>query len=354
MKYGPLDEFIERLRGAVPTNPPVLEHLRIAGNPVLVRFACPALSNLLTRSIRHLRENFSSPPDLVIDCWSTDEIPAPGLAGETIEAGMFHFERNGLQLAWDSPDGALAIYDPVVNHAWMRFGPVDSVSNYEVARPFRKILHWWASDRSLQVIHAGAVGNTRGGVLLAGRSGSGKSTTALACLAGGLNYAADDYCLVEPGKPPLVHSLYLSGAGNARTADLVPSLRDALLSAPRLPGHDSAKHLIFADAIAPHSVTPGFPLRAIVVPRITGGTTSRMEPISAAESLRALAPSTLLQLPGQRAAGLARLAELVRGVPSWRLCLGSDPRTAVDVLAGLLAQDDDSGGGKKNHIPCPA
>ncbi len=350
MTNGTLDDFIERLRGPVPGTPPVLEHLRIAGRPVLVRFGSQALAELLTRSIRHLREEFSSPPDFVIDCWSTAETC---LSGESIKSGIFHLEKEGIQLTWDAPDGPLAIYDPSRNHAWMRFGPVDSVSNYEVARPFRKILHWWAADRSLQIIHAGAVGDTCGGVLLAGRSGSGKSTTALACLAGGLKYAADDYCLVEPGERPRLHSLYLSGVANARTADLVPTLRHALLSAPTMPGQDSAKHLIFSDEIAPSSVTLGFPLRAIVVPRITGSDSTRLEPLSAAECLRALAPSTLLQLPGQRAEGLARLANLVRSIPSWTLCLGNDPRSAVDVLANLLAQPEDSALSRKIPTPCP-
>jgi hypothetical protein len=347
---GTLDDFIERLRGPVPGTPPVLEHLRIAGKPVLVRFGSRELAKLLRRSIRHLREEFSSPPDLVIDCWSTAEVC---LAGESIASGIFHLEREGIQLTWDAPDGPLTIYDPLRNHAWMRFGKLDSVSNYEVARPFRKILHWWAVDRSLQMIHAGAIGDSKGGVLLAGRSGSGKSTTALACLAGGLKYAADDYCLVEPGERSHLHSLYLSGVANARTADLVPTLRHVLLSAPTMPGQDSAKHLIFSDEIAPSSVTLGFPLRAILVPRITGGDTSRLEPLSAAECLRALAPSTLFQLPGQRAEGLARLASLVRSIPAWTLCLGNDPRGAVDVITNLLAQPDDSALARKNPTPCP-
>jgi hypothetical protein len=235
----------------------------------------------------------------------------------------------------------------------MRFGPVDSVSNYEVGRPFRKIFHWWAADRSLQVIHAGAIGDTEGGVLLAGRSGSGKSTTALAGLAGGLKYAADDYCLVEPGERPQLHSLYLSGAGNERTAELLPTLRDSLLSAPRLPGLDIGKHLIFCDDIAPSSVTPGFPLRAILVPRVTGGDTTHLEPLSPAESLRALAPSTLLQLPGQRAESLARLANLVRSIPSWSLRLGNDPRAAVDEIRALLARLGGSVRSQEIQTPCP-
>lgn len=347
MKDRPLDHFIDRLRGPVPELSAEGEPLRIAGKPVLVRWDSPALANLLTRSIRHLRENFSSTPDLVVDCWCVEQ-GAAGIPVEWTGAGTFHIEREGIQLAWESPGGPLAIYDRSRNHAWMRFGPVDSISSWEAATPFRKILHWWAADRSLQFIHAAAIGDSRGGALLVGRSGSGKSTTALACLAGGLGYAGDDYCLVESGPLPQVHSLYLSAKGNAQTAALLPTLREALNSAPLA---FEGKSIVFADDISPSSISSGFPLRVIVVPRITGASTSRLEPLSPAESLRALAPSTLLQLPGQRAAGLARLAELVRSVPSWMLCLGNDPRTAVDVLTDILARHGAPADSQKNQIP---
>jgi hypothetical protein len=107
-----------------------------------------------------------------------------------------------------------------------------------------------------------------------------------------------------------------------------------------MPAQDSAKHLIFADEVAPAAVTPGFPLRAIVIPQITGGNRSHLHPLSAADALRALAPSTVLQLPGKRSEGLTQLALLVRSVPSWQLRLGADPRTAVDALADFLAGPD--------------
>lgn len=328
-----LGGFIDRVRGPVPASPAVTERLVIAERPVLVRFGSLPLAELLARSMRHLRQPFPGPADLVIDCWTGEagmEADAPGGWGD---GGLSYLERESIHLTWEPPGGPLVIYDRDRRHAWMRFGPLDSIMNWEVATPFRKIMHWWAADRSLQLIHAAAVGDARGGVLLVGRSGSGKSTTALACLAAGLGYAGDDYCLVRPGTPPRVHGLYLSGKSHARTADLLPGLRERLLSAQRI---DEGKSIVFADEIAPSSVALGFPLVAVVVPRITGGDRSRLEPISAAESLRALAPSTVLQMPGKRAAGLARLADLVRSVPSWRLFLGKDPGTAVDVLADLL------------------
>lgn len=336
MNHTSSDDLLAPIRGPVPASPAVTERLRIAGRSVLIRYGDQMLAELLTRSMRHLRDYAASAPDLSIDCWTVAAGLAASRPGGCPVRGLTYMERGTTHLTWDPPVGPLVIYDRERHRAWIRFGPVDSILNWEVARPFRKILHWWAADCHLQYVHAAAVGSAQGGLLLAGRSGSGKSTTALACLASGMAYAGDDYCLVEPGGTPYVHGLYLSGLGNQQTAELIPALRNALLSGPRLPDDGSAKHLIYADDISPSSVTTGFPLRAIVVPQITGGATSQLLPISPFEALRALAPSTVLQLPGKRGSGLARIADLVRNVPSWKLNLGRDPATAVDLLNNLI------------------
>lgn len=339
MSEPPLERLLERLRGPGLPQAAATVPLRIAGRPVQIRFGSVPLAELLTRSIRHLRDAGAAPPELTIDCW-TDDLGPTAVPPAWNRPGLTYLERDSCHLTWEPPEGPLVVYDRARQRAWMRFATLEAVLNWEVARPFRRILHWWGADQSLQLIHAAAVGGPSGGVLLAGRSGSGKSTTALACLAGGFAYAGDDYCLVEPGRSPRVHALYLSGVGNAQTAHLLPALRERLLAAPRMPAQDNAKHLIFADEVASTAVTPGFPLRAIVIPQITGGKSCHLHPLPAADALRALAPSTLLQLPGKRAEGLARLSLLVRSVPCWQLRLGHDPHTAVDALAAFLAEPD--------------
>lgn len=329
------DGLVGGLLGPVPKSPAVVERLRLAGKPVVIRFGSQPLAELLVRSLRHLRHPSSEAPELVIDCWNLEDTPAPARPAGWADDGLNYLETGPIQLAWEAQGGRLVVYDRDRNHAWMRFGPLDSIPAWEAAAPFRTILHWWASDHSMQLIHAAAVGDSRGGVLLVGRGGSGKSTTALACLVGGLGYAGDDYCLVEPGPSPRVHGLYLSGKGHPQTADLLPQLRGALLSGRRT---DEGKSIVFADEIAPSSISLGFPLVSLVVPHIDGRDFSELQPLSPVEALRAVAPSTVLQLPGQRSPGLARLADLVRRVPCWKLGLSRDPGNAVQVLADLIAR----------------
>jgi hypothetical protein len=318
------------------------DHLDIAGHQVRIRYADMALADALGRATRHLKhaDPVAGAPvagapvagTLTIDCW-TEPPSTVHLPGAWPATGTMHVDDGSTVLTWDAPDGPLFVYDRTRGHAWARFASLAALSAWERATPFRRILHWWAADHGLQLVHAAAVGHAAGGVLLVGRSGSGKSTTALACLEAGIGFAGDDYCLLAPGDPPRVYGLYLSGKADDRAATLLPGLREAFALSPlRIDG----KSVVFADQIRPDGVCPGFPLRGIVVPRVTEGSSSHLSPLRPADALRALAPSTLLQMPGNRAGGLERLAAIVRHLPAWELALGSDPATAAATIRALL------------------
>src|SRR5581483_7842647 len=92
---------------------------------------------------------------------------------------------------------------------WVPDAP--SIPFYEQSAPFLQILHWWARENLHQMVHAAAVGTATGGVLIGGKSGSGKSTTTLACLKAGLRSTGDDYTLLRASHPPLVRNLYSTG-----------------------------------------------------------------------------------------------------------------------------------------------
>jgi hypothetical protein len=79
-------------------------------------------------------------------------------------------------------------------------------------------------------------------------------------------------------------------------------------------------------------------IAAVVAPML-GEIELGLRPISAAEALRALAPSTIVQAGFGGGASLATLADLVRRVPSYALGLSPEPTAnaaAVDRLAAEL------------------
>jgi hypothetical protein len=186
-----------------------------------------------------------------------------------------------------------------------------------------------------QLVHAAAIGTPRGCVLLAGRGGSGKSATTLACLSSELLHVGDDYVLLREKPAPHVYSLYNSAKLSSEYLPRLPHLAPVVVNAERLAGE---KALIFLNDHFPSRLTAGLPLKAILKLRITGRPESRLKPSSPAASLKALAPSTIFQLPGARGDGFRSLVDCVKRVPNYVLELGTDPSTIPEVILGLLSR----------------
>ena len=184
-------------------------------------------------------------------------------------------------------------------------------------------------------VHAACVGlPDAGGLLLAGRSGSGKSTTALRCLLAGWSYVGDDYVVLDPDNLA-AHLLYA-------TAKLAPIdfHDDTSVVPPGVPlcpdplGVDKTIALLWPayQARMPFSL----PLRAVVAPRVGSGPRTSWRRASSGRGLMALAPSTLIQLPMASAARLAPLSLVARSLPAVEMELGSDPGGVVAAMAEVL------------------
>ena len=205
--------------------------------------------------------------------------------------------------------------------------------DYETGAPLRNLLHWGLAKVGYQFVHAGGVGRAEGGVLLVGKGGSGKSTAALACLEAGLFYLADDYCLLNAPPAPEALSLYNS-------AKVRP---DGLLRFPQLARRVDArdrlgveKAIFFLQRHFPERLILRFPVRAILIPRLTGLAATSLTPASPATALKALAPSTLFQLAGAGPAAFQQLAGLIREVPCYYLEAGTDVHQIPGLIAALL------------------
>ena len=210
------------------------------------------------------------------------------------------------------------------------------VPYFEQGAPLRTLLSWWLSDANYQPAHAGAVGFEDGGVLLAGKGGSGKSTTALLCLDAGFGYAGDDYCMFSTGSSPHAFSMYNTAKLNG-CADLERQPRYAPLI-ENMDAMDDQKLMLFVHRHLPEHVLLSFPVKAVIVPQVGDEPLVRLREISPGHALRAIGPSTLGQLPGASGGALHRMGDLVQRVPCYELQLGQDPTAVPGVIAGLLAR----------------
>ena len=319
----------------------VQRFFHIAGTTICLRFAEDALEARLTPALEHLSVAPQENPDLTVCLWDSQstntQLPAPpwshndyGVHGEI--AG---FNTSQLRTAFNLGSGVLSMLNLPRSEALFWIRDADALPIYESGAPLLTLFHWWMSAQGRQLMHAAAIGNETGGVLLVGKGGSGKSSTALRALDGdsGLIYAADDYCLLANETIPFVHSLYSSGKIHTKDTELFPFLRPALDKSYDL---NNEKALFFLKDHFEGQISTGFPVKAILLPRVSDQAETCLVPASPAAALLALAPSTIFQLAGAGQPAFANMSQLVRQVPCYVLELGFEREQIPGVIAGLL------------------
>ena len=337
--------------------------VRIAGLGVRLRSPDPTLLSRLARAFGHLAGVVPNTPDLTVDLWDSATSgapppPTPSIGSETAPGAFFHFEDGGLRIAHqlgargesdgralsgeEAPTPASSAFDAERKRAWYWVEDAERIPYWDESAPLRYILDWWLRDNDVHLVHAGAVGNARGGAILVGKGGSGKSTSTLAALRSELDFAGDDYVGVSLDPSPWVHSLFSTGKLVPEHAERLPFLAPALTIDPRRNLKPNAlgpaKAVVYAQEHWPERLTAGFPLRAILVPRVTPGRReARIVPISRAMALAALAPSTVLQMHVDGRDSLERMRRLAQSVPCFVLEAGSDIPSIPSSISALLA-----------------
>ena len=307
--------------------------------PVTFRleFAGPALLPVLGRALAHLRVETVDRAHVTLRVWDT---ASTGVGRPRLDAPGAQVVR-GLVPAWsdarhavaiEGPHHAVSVWDAAARIGYHHVPSADAVPAYETAFPLRALLSWALAAAGLQLVHAAAVGTAQAAALIVGRGGSGKSGTALAALCAGLRYAGDDYVVMGLSPQAVVYSVYQSAKLFEPDLNHFPALRPALDRVDASVG----KAVLFLDALGPDRLANALPLRALLAPRIARAPQTTFTPVPPAVALRALAPSSVLQLPGARAEEFHRMARLAAVVPGFEVALGHDRAEVAAALRTFL------------------
>lgn len=315
----------------------------IAGYSIRLSFASSALVPYIAPAFKHLIAQQSLKSDLTICLWdsaSTNiEMPSPPWSDTDYVARSeirgFNDERIMTTVQQDS--GIFNMLDMKQNLAVYWIQDAQRIPYYESGSPLLRILHRWMAGRNRQLVHAGAVGLREGGVLLAGKGGLGKSTIALSCIDSELFYAGDDYVLLSHELHPCAYSLFNTAKLDADNVWRLPHLKPAISNPDKL---KSEKALLFLHNYYPEKIVKNFPIKAILIPRLMGKAKTTLLRTSGMEGLRALAPSTIFQLPNTGHKTLKRIAQFVEQVPCYFLDLGDDISFIPDIILNLLTDEN--------------
>ena len=209
------------------------------------------------------------------------------------------------------------------------------IPQYQIAAPLLTIFHWWMREKGYQLAHSAAVGNQDGGILLTGKSGSGKSTAALACLESPLYFMSDDFVVFHCEKNDyFAETLYSSAKLNKKLVSRFPHLTASMNNL--VEKKEEEKWLLFLNQDYKNKIIKQFPIKAVVVSRFTDGQNSHLSEISTVSALSAMAPSTMLQLADADERDFENIKRLVQSRPCFQLETGKDLSQIPEVIDNLL------------------
>lgn len=329
---------------------PVKRYFSLCGKTIELVFANEKLLPYITPALEHLAAPAAQSPALQVLIWDDvttgTVMPAPPWEGYAVQKQSGHleglytrrgdvrgFQSSRIKTAYNWSANALSMYD--VNERVALYWTKDArdLPAYETSAPVRNILNWWVQERHYHFAHGAAVGTAAGGVLIAGKGGSGKSTAALACLNSGLLYASDDYCLVTADPAPAAYSIFSSAKvdpGNLFRVEHIGPSRG------RTGNKYDDKEVFFLYPRFADRIIAGFPLRAILLPRITGKPDSGLSPATPLDGVRALTISTMCQFPGAGKKVIEIMQRLAGALPCYHLDFGTDPAQVPALILELL------------------
>lgn len=301
--------------------------LDLAGRPIRFRTAGPLLPPSIPEAFRHLQPASSGPWSLDVVAWDHAStgipIPPPPWSLPELPAGTrlrLGPDDARLRIAGTTAAEGVHLFEPETGRAVWFLPDASRIPTFHYSLPFLTLFKWWAPLAGLQLLHAGCVATPEGGALIVGPGGAGKSTTSLLCALHGFHYLSDDICLAQLQPQPRAFSLYNSGKLHRLHIQHFPELaRHAIDPVP----DPQEKPVYFVHAHHPDRTRRECPLRAILCPFVTGKPDTSSHPITPGEALRALAPSTLVQLSPDNLKRFHDLAALTRKLPAFRLNLGT-------------------------------
>lgn len=292
----------------------------------------------LERAFPFSQDENSPVTNLSLDLWdlAATEISAPQLS----EDWEFAYE-NGILTG--SRDGRFMGYLQEAGGAWLD-RKTDRIIGWEMdaasmpvhqrSKPCALLLAIWLADRNVQIIHSGLVSLQGKGVLLAGSSGSGKTTASLLCHRAGFAFLGDDFVGIRQSEPDLFEGLCFF-----HSVRLTPS---QLKHFPELSLHaidGDEKILCYLGETEKPLLNRSTRITAIVFPKVAPDKPLRLSTLSKGKALLQLSYNSLRIPSYQAQSRMDQLAALIEAVPTYKLEMGPDmeriPGKISEILSGL-------------------
>lgn len=324
----------------------VRKHFRIGGKPVTIVTTNRDVFTASCEALEHLEcPESNTEPSLTVTIWESETPPFKLDIAEWNSAAT-PWKNRDRDADGDEPPlflhfsdqeaGQLTVFDPKNRRGYVVFRDLSQIPTWERATPLRDLLNTWANAFDAHLVHGSVIGNLDSAVLLAGKGGSGKSSTALGCLKHpSLFFIGDDVCMIRRnGSQAEAYNLYHSA--KLLEHDIEDHAPDGLVPIPDRKQKDG-KPTFFLWPQMKEKFAIHRQLSAILLPVVTHQEETIIVPSSRGKAWHALAPTTMAIMACDRARTFTWMSRLANDLPAFELQLGSDRKRIPEVIFQFLA-----------------
>lgn len=235
------------------------------------------------------------------------------------------------RIAYDFHTNTVVVYDPGTAVCAIWSPDISSYPYWARGTPFRLGLSWIADTFDGEFLHGALIAANDEGLVLAGKGGSGKSTTAFASQDAGFDLLSDDYFLYQAGRMYPVYT-------RAKLLDTSYPLLSANINSITLnPDVEGQKRILDLEPNTLRKYQSGIPVKRFVVPKLADA--PGVQTVSSGVIMQNLAPYSLCGILGGTQRSMLRIKRAISDGSGWLLNLSPIASENNALLREILRAD---------------
>lgn len=182
--------------------------------------------------------------------------------------------------------------------------------------------------------HAAGISVGAEGVILTAKGGSGKSTSSLACIQHGLNYAGDDFLLVD-SKDCTAYSLYNVAKLELQQFEMFKELKPFIENLESTP---KEKGQVFLPKIYPDQICNQFKIKALLIPVFSKEKDTSVFKCAKSDAIKALVPSSIWIMRGSPLSANKMIA-FINKLDCFTLSTGTDLKQIPEKIKEVIYEN---------------
>lgn len=323
-----------RFQLASSKNDVIVKYYNIAGKTIKLEILNKEFTDRISTQLKICETEELPTTDVTLKIWQDD---ISSYIPDNIEnaKGLFLWDKESLLISVLFNENRLEAYDK--DNSIMYFSALDfspqAIANF--GHLFIKLFNLAINDNETCIVHSGAIGIGKKGVLIVGKGGSGKSTLALSGLINGCSYVSDDYVVLKRSLKTYAFPIYSMAYLSPEIKRKLPELDAKYLCM----NYNNEKYML--DIASYHSnFVKDMEISAVVFPEISDFDAPIIEKVHPGKAIVQMVYSTICQSGDSKNKDkIKQIISYISNLPFYKIKLSPDLRKNALILKDFIEKE---------------